>query len=71
MGGEEESLNGIGRTDTAIMGRKCVWYQSSKVIPTSETTDFHQTPLQKGSAAHLRGSSGCIELVATYVELHS
>lgn len=53
------------------MSHKCVWYQSAKVIPTSETTNFQQTPLQKGYVAHLKESSGCIELAAMYAEPHS
>lgn len=56
---------------TAIMSHKCVWYRNAKVIPTSETTNFQQTPLQKGYVAHLKESSGCIELAAMYAEPHS
>lgn len=56
---------------TTVMGCKCVWYQSSKVIPTSETTKFQQTPLQKAYAAHLKKSSGCTELAAMDADLHS
>lgn len=33
-----------------------------------ETANFQQTPLQKGCIAHLKRSSGCIELAAVYVE---
>lgn len=58
----------FGSTHSHNGQQVCLLSQFWSNCDLSETENFQQTPLQKGDIAHLRRSSGCIELAAVYVE---